>query len=183
MFLLVPHPLSFTCPFLSRRKGRKGRVGMKTETFWGRMSHGKQFNPTKQENEQNSLPNPSLPQGKMGQDISFWTWNEARSGTGVKDNRGRRDEIERPWYAQEEECHWLANNSPEVREAGGPDLVQVRAGSWSLLFWLHATPLLSSCLEHELTESCHWILFCFVYPALSTCLAHNKDSVSICWTN
>lgn len=58
MFLLFLNPLSFTCLFLSRKRGRKGSVGMKREAFQGRLSHGKQLNHT--EKKMNNIAPPKF---------------------------------------------------------------------------------------------------------------------------
>lgn len=163
MFFLFLNPLSFTCLFLSRRRGRKGSVGMKRETFPGRLSHGKQLNCTKK--KMNNIP-PQIQaflRGGLGKKFHF----EHGMRLSLVQLKG--------WLMEAEGMRWKGLGALKQRraiylqiirlrwgksgEGMGQSLVQVRAGSWSLLFWLHVAALPNRDLDHVLIESCHWIFF------------------------
>lgn len=171
-FLLTCCPsLTF---FLAERRGGKENIRIKREMFRGSLSHEETAKTFKAEAEWHPLPNSSLPQGKIEQNISLEKWNETLSWSIWKDE----------WQRQEEysgrECHLFTNASPQVREGisqregGGTaeGLVQVRAWICSLLSFLGrkpcTPPALRSALDSELIEICYSVGFYFLHTALST---------------
>lgn len=103
----------------SWRERGKREVWRGKGTLQGSVSHGKQLKLTKKkekkENAQHSLPSPSLPLGRTGQEILFWKWSETWSGAiGKMGDRSRRNKVGRPRYPHTKECRLFADNSPEI---------------------------------------------------------------------
>lgn len=113
----------FQCPslicFFVEGKGEKGSVERKGDTSgqcesWEAVKTYKKKK-EKKENAQHSLPSPSLPLGRTGQEILFWKWSETWSGAiGKMGDRSRRNKVGRPRYPHTKECRLFADNSPEI---------------------------------------------------------------------
>lgn len=99
---------------LAEAKGEAGSMGMKGEACRGSLSHGKQLKRTKK--TVNHIPS-NIQASLRRMEQEFHLGKGVRTGAvGKMSDRGRRNEVERPWYTHAKEWHLFANNSADFRE-------------------------------------------------------------------